>query len=198
LVGLEAFLNELTELAVEYAQFPKELEAVRDFMKFMVRAEDAHIPFETRVFEGYKQLAGKKLDRGAKVFQDFTLLIRLRNALTHFKANKEVPTSAKVEEVHTDLLNTFRALQILAEDPPPSTPSWTHLVETKAYAGWACRTVSNLVFEFFSSIPASGGFNIFAETLARSFCDTGELPNRIMEWPLEKKSRTPPKMSHAP
>ena len=100
-------------------------------------------------------LAGRKLDRGTQPYQDFTLLMRLRNDLAHLKASDTVDYRATPEEIHKDLIARFKSKNTLAETDR-SVKSWMFLVQTKAVAEWSCKTAAQMMVGFCSAVPESG------------------------------------------
>jgi hypothetical protein len=86
-------------------------------------------------------LSGRNIDRGGQPYQDFALLMRLRNDLVHTKPNRLFVHGVTTnEEAHGALLARFRDKNILADDNV--TGSWTYLAQTKAVAEWSCRTAA--------------------------------------------------------
>jgi len=182
-VALEAFLNEVTDTALVYYSDP----TISMFVDFMDDAEKSRASLESKFVLSRWILAGGKFDRGTQPYQDFALLISLRNDLVHFKATEAVPTSLTPEEIHEKLINKFRNKNILADDLYVGI-SWTYLIETKAVAGWACKTASQMVVDFYENMPKGkllwGQWQTFTEHLVTAFADIGNIPGRVESWPL--------------
>src|SRR5439155_4692072 len=110
---------------------------------------------------------GEKLNKGVQPYQDFSLIIGLRNALVHFKGNERFDPKATPEEFHKDLIKRFgRNKHLLAEDMEPG--SWIHAIETKAIANWCCRTTAQVVVDFVSNVP-QGAYRTFVEGIKGHF-----------------------------
>ncbi len=165
-VALEAFLNEVTEMASGFLDIPSEPPAVLLFAECMADAERSRASLESKFVLANWVLAGKKLDKGAQPYQDFGLMMRLRNDLVHFKANESFAQSATPEEFHKTLIQRFGNRNPLAEDMEAG--SWTHAIETKAIANWCCRTTAQVVVDFVSKIP-QGGYRTFVEGIRGHF-----------------------------
>ena len=182
-VSLEAFLNEVADIALEFYADP----AISLFVDFMVDAEKSRASLESKFVLSRWILAGQKFDRGSQPYQDFALLLGLRNDLVHFKATEAVALHLRPEEIHEKLINKFRSKNILSDELFPATP-WTYLIETKAVAGWACKTDSRMAVEFYEKMPqgklAQGMWRTFVEGLVSAFADIGTIPNRVESWPL--------------
>jgi hypothetical protein len=105
-------------------------------------ADDDHASIDFRVRLAHWIMTGRMMDRGSQPYQDFTLLISLRNDLVHTRPNKLFAYGkTTMEEAHGRLLNKFRNKNILADD---YIASWTHLVQTRAVAEWSARAVAAL------------------------------------------------------
>ena len=169
-VALEAFFNEATELALDSKKYKPNLEpqSVSVFAEVMTDAEGSHATLESKFTLANWILAGKKLDRGTQPYQDFALLIRLRNDLVHFKAGDTFDQNATPEEIHKDLVARFKSKNILAENIERSFGSWIFLVQTKAVAEWSCKTAAQMVADFCSTVPHSG-FQLFMQHFQKSF-----------------------------
>jgi len=115
---------------------------VSTFAQMMGDADDDHASIDFRVRLAHWIMTGRMMDRGSQPYQDFTLLISLRNDLVHTRPNKLFAYGkTTMEEAHGRLLNKFRNKNILADD---YIASWTHLVQTRAVAEWSARAVAAL------------------------------------------------------
>jgi len=165
-VAVEAFLNEATEMALGFLDIPSEPQGIAVFTECMADAERSRLPLESKLGLAKWVLAGTRLDRGVQPFQDFLLMIRLRNNLVHFKANEPYAQNDTAEEVHKNLIQKFRGRNLLAEDMQPG--SWIHAIETKAIANWCCRTTAQVVVDFVSNVP-QGAYRTFVEGIKGHF-----------------------------
>jgi hypothetical protein len=156
-VALEAFINELTELALDAYNYPLQVNppAISVFGDCMTEAESSHASLQSKFLLGNWMLSGERLNKGTQTYQDFILLIHLRNTLLHFKANPAFEQSTPPEEVHRELFNKFRNKNILAEDTQGSDGTWTFLFETKAVAEWSCSTAAKMIRDFCLRVPQS-------------------------------------------
>jgi hypothetical protein len=87
-VALEAFMNELTELVHDSKHFPgTDPPVISAFGDCMTEAESSHASLQSKFLLGTWLLSGERLDKGTQMYQDFILLVHLRNTLLHFEAN---------------------------------------------------------------------------------------------------------------
>jgi hypothetical protein len=150
-IALESFINEMTEHAQNMS--PAQPVEVGVFAQMMGDADDDHSSLDFRVRLAHWIMTGRMMDRGNQPYQDFALLIWLRNDLVHTRPNKLFAYGTTTnEEVHGRLLKRFRDKNILAED---YSASWTHLVQTRAVAEWSARTVAAVVKEICSETSQS-------------------------------------------
>jgi hypothetical protein len=156
-VALEAFVNELTELALDAKNYPSQVDppVISAFGDCMTEAESSHASLQSKFLLGNWILSGERLDKGTQMYQDFILLVHLRNTLLHFNANPAFEQSTPLEEVHQELFKKFRSKNIVTEDTQGSDGTWTFLFETKAVAEWSCRTAAQMIRDFCSRVPQS-------------------------------------------
>ena len=157
-IALESFLNEITEHARQLSAHQPTIEGHPEIVLFaqvMGDAEEAHARLESKLTLANWILSGRSLNRGSQSYQDFALLLRLRNDLVHTKTNKLFAYGTMTnEEAHRELMKRFRNKNILANDS--QTGSWTYLIQTKAVAEWSCRTAASVVIDLCSSALESG------------------------------------------
>jgi hypothetical protein len=157
--SLEAFLNESIELACDRSHDTQEPQIVSSFAQLMSDFEASRMPLESRFQIAHWMLTGKPYDKGAQPYQDFALLMRVRNALVHFKPDPAIAVSRMGELAPAPssnvLLDSLRSKNILADLQQGVQASWTLFVGTKAAAEWACNTAGQMVLDFLSKLPPS-------------------------------------------
>jgi predicted transcriptional regulator len=166
---LEAFLNEMSEMMI--FPLPEKPTVVTVLAEFLQDAERSHASLESKFALANWILSKKKFDRGVQPYQDFCLLVRLRNDLVHFRVNdvfeeEDYPEELKNDagfkneavqlgNTHQNLINRFSGKNILAENMSGKKVSWTALVKTKAVAEWSCRTAAYMITDFCTKVPRS-------------------------------------------
>ena len=136
--------------------------------EFLGDAERSHASLESKFTVGNWILSGKKFDRGTQPYQDFSLLVHLRNDLVHFKASDRFEEGVPLDEIHQNLINRFKDKNILAENISDKNLSWTFLVKTKAVAEWSCKTAAHMIGEFCTKIPQSDFRSWFLEIFEKT------------------------------
>lgn len=132
---LEALISEMQIVAklssINFAKAAK-MAAVGEVLE---EAEENNAQLHLKYLLVSALLAGKTFDKGAAPFQDFSLLIKLRNAIVHMK-----PT-----ELDGKLPGFFKSLQsrkLAAVDKPGVKRNWVEAISTTAAAHWACETAA--------------------------------------------------------
>jgi hypothetical protein len=167
-VSLEAFLNEATEMASDFSKEASELEVVKTFSQVLTDAE--RLPLESKFVLANWILTGRSIDRGAQPYQDFALLLSIRNELVHFKPNESfdvVVIPGEMERRQKAVLQKLRSKNILAD--LRGAYAWTSPLTTKAVAEWSCDTVSGMVSDLVSKAPQNSQWGYLLRMLGRGF-----------------------------
>ena len=169
--SLEAFLNETIELAWDWSHNTKEPPIVSSFAQLMSDLERS--PLQSRFQMAHWMLTGKPYDKDAPPYRDFVLLMRVRNALLHFKPDPaiEIPGEAEVGAALNSnaVLDSLKSKNILAILPHGGQASWTLFVGTRAAAEWACNAASQMVLDFLAKVPASSWASVLTVCYRTSF-----------------------------
>ena len=159
----EGFINEMRELALQCCGVPPwagvgpEPDQVENLGSLLSEVEGAGGTTKLKFLVGKLALSGRPFDKGANPYQDFAMLLDLRNSLVHLKFDRiEYPQINEVRVQHPDVINKLRSKNILAEfEDEQSLPSWVVLVSTPAVARWACNAIAAIVKDLVGSIPDS-------------------------------------------
>ena len=89
-MSTEAFINELQQLAVDAACDSAEPGWVKVLGEVLEEAEDARVSIEFKYHIAKLVLSGQAFDKGSQPFQDFALLVSLRNHVVHAKPEEAV------------------------------------------------------------------------------------------------------------
>jgi hypothetical protein len=156
--ALEAFINECGHLA-RAVPTSGEQNIVASFASVMRELEERRESIAIKYHLGLLVFKGATWDEGSRPFQDFKLLIALRNELAHMKGdNWETRIAAghrDPERSPAQYPKFVRELQSRNVIPKSSkSTSWLEQIASPAVAAWACRTASAMTQEFFASVPA--------------------------------------------
>jgi hypothetical protein len=176
--SLEAFINEIADLAAQplYPEPPEP--SFVAFAGLMEELEKSRASIVSKFWLGKWVLTAAPYDKGAPPYQDFALLIELRNTLVHSRSldkldyyDDEVGFVRTVETEAPTVITKLASKHILAELPGPSAVAWITLITTKATARWACNAASALVLSFLEMIPKSRYGDLMRRFYENDFSD---------------------------
>jgi hypothetical protein len=178
-ISTEAFINELHHWAEDQSgpSAPGWINALGDVLG---EAEKSRSTIELKYQIARFILTGQPFDRGAAPFQDFALLISVRNLIVHSKpqeAKVERDANGKLVWVEPRILCRLQRAGILSvsdslRDAASRLGAETIIsdllaeISTHSVAKWACRAAAGAVNGVLDSIPA-GGYASAAEVMYR-------------------------------
>lgn len=152
----EAFINEIGELA-SHPRMGPEPDCVPNLASLLSEVEDARGNTTLKYLLAKLALAGNAYDKGVNPYQDFAVLMELRNSLLHLKFDRI--ESVKINETriqHPPVVGKLRSRNILAQFENVNTlASWVLHISTPAVARWACNATAAIVGDLVQSIPDS-------------------------------------------
>lgn len=164
---LEAVMSQVIHMAKWFAKMSPKIDM---FAEFLSELDDTQTSLKNKYFLAHWFLCDKKLDRGAKLYQDFSLLIDIRNALVHLK-----PDKVSVENKIENLLEGLNNKKLLSEGFIPQYKAgdramWVFYISNSNVAKWACNTAVSMIEGFWKDTP-DDKVKQFFETVAgiRSF-----------------------------
>jgi hypothetical protein len=150
--AIEGFVNELGEWAWDHSRNLKP-DIISAFAETMREAEAgrAQLPLKLQLVSSL--FARKPLDRGSKVYQDFDLLIRIRNAVVHLKVerytwNEDGMTS---ESSQAKLVAQLKDRQLVPRDAPAFP--WMESLCRPEVAKWANLSAVAMAEHLISLVP---------------------------------------------
>ena len=157
-IALEAFINESVSLArsMPTAKTQKIVEAYSNVMSELEQRKEGIV---IKYHLGLLVFSGATWDEGIQPFQDFKLLIVLRNAITHAKSDE---WSVKLDyfrdhEPQRDVDEYPKFIRTLLQrgfiEKPLSSESWLVLLNNPKVANWACKTAETITKKFFEAVP---------------------------------------------
>lgn len=157
--ALEAFVNESVELAELGAASSGYYEPgpVTNFRRLLREVEESRGSIQLKFLLAKQTLTGHTYDKSALPYQDFDLLIELRNALVHLKPREkfEIDIGGKMSVTLPKIIQRLESKNILAEFEPVENVGWTQRITTRAVARWACNTAAQMVQSTLDCVPDS-------------------------------------------
>jgi hypothetical protein len=156
----EAFINELTELMAmtksnrdqEGRAMPPLLAAFADTLTEVEESRGS----TTLKYLLASQVLGKRLDKGRPPYQDFALLMTLRNDLMHLKPRDTFDLNEDRTRMTVRWPKYIVALQnrgLARTVPEKVIASWFELLKTEQLARWGCDTAVAIILAILSLIP---------------------------------------------
>ena len=145
-VAVEAFVNELGELAVSPPQMgEKKTETDREKVvalgSVLQDLEEQSVSTRTKLQVAHHLLTGKALDKGAMPYQDLDLLARIRNELVHKKAEVLVlHPSGKTLGDHHPLIIRLAQRGVIEAPSEKQAPQFQPFITRPEVALWAHNT----------------------------------------------------------
>jgi len=135
----EAFINELgTRLSLSCRPDTPTLEVWGSLGACLEKLESQRATLKAKYLIASKLLPGGAFKKGAAPFQDFSLLIDVRNHFAHPKVQQELPA----------FIHDFSQRGFLYNRPRdnPKLAGWLFQLETPHIATWACRAARGIIW----------------------------------------------------
>jgi hypothetical protein len=163
-LGVEAFINELAEMAQRdadmaqgYEPEPRSTEQLRDLAARLTALENTREQVQRKYQTASEILSGRPFDQGSQPFQDFHDLMQLRDALVHPRHRDTTDRAGHISSSH----RVVRRLQQMGytrtrgrqPDDIPGGMSWLNMLETTRPATWAYQAACNMVTAVGNMLP---------------------------------------------
>lgn len=157
---LEAFINDAVTLAkflCPRSDNTPEPPKIQNFVAVLEEVEECRGSVELKYMCAKTVLSGQPYDRGTNPYQDFSLLMKLRNSLMHLKhlydTDYEFTDEGGIEVKEPPVVKKLP--QNLLPDPNVKIASWVGKIATRAVARWACNTTVSMITSFVDALPES-------------------------------------------
>jgi hypothetical protein len=156
-LALEAFINESGVLA-QMVPTSERQQLIEGFSSVMKELEERKESLLIKYHMGLLVFTGSTWDEGALPFQDFKLLIAIRNSIVHMKADKwDVKVRHDKSDPERDIKQYPKFIGMLQRrgiiDMPAESTSWLKIVTQPKVAKWACATAVSITKGFFDAVP---------------------------------------------
>ncbi len=157
---LEAFINEIGDLATsEMARGPDNPPSIATMGHVVGEVEEGRGTVQLKYQMAKLVLSGNTYDKGRQPYQDFRMLIDLRNALAHIKRLDIFEVSPAGIDPLTQppkVIGQLRSRGLLADVSGVRQPvSWIEELESLVTARWACTAATEMIHSLIEAIPHS-------------------------------------------
>ncbi len=177
-IALETFINELPALVGDMFLDSNAPSSLRTFVGVLDELEQSKASINTKYLLGKFILSGESFDKSQKLYQNFALLVSLRNEIVHQKPDDYrfgVDEKGAILRTERQILKRLRSLNVLGtepsqvgeEGPEAVVTDWLDIISTRATAKWACESASSMILAIVDALP-QGTLRDFADTIYRS------------------------------
>ena len=152
--SLEALMNEVAELADVEVCAGNTDELLQAFAESMLEAERSRGSVHLKFIVASTVLAGHPYRKGSQPYQDFSVLMSLRNAIMHLR-----PTTLQLGE-HGDwqlgveaVLKELQVRRLVTSPPPNTVTSLLQEASSPPVARWAINAAADMAQSFISLFP---------------------------------------------
>lgn len=150
-LSVEAFLNDMTSF-LDRLQHPDE--RLKALTNLLPQLEEERVQIRTKVQLAYFILSGGSIDKSCDPFQSYSLLVDLRNRLTHGRP----PEMQIVNQIARSSPRDQKFIQrLVAAGAVKSSylqaPDWESVSWNKSCSLWAYRVAVNMIYHLVDAIP---------------------------------------------
>jgi hypothetical protein len=149
-MAVEAFLNELTELASQEGPRDEWVKALADALE---EVETSRGSIRLKLLTAGIAL-GHPIRKGEEPYQSFTLLFKVRDAIVHLKPYRHTFTATGLHVEPAHLFDELHRQRKLIRDPAARpAESFLSLLTTPAMCKWSVQTASRVVAHVVGLLP---------------------------------------------
>lgn len=160
--ALEAFINEIAELGHGYEVCGhSEENPLVSLSRKLKKAEGDRESIMEKVQIAYETLSGTKGAKGTAIYQKLSLVVNVRNELTHPKASVINISNEALTPPEKELKLLKQLAQHGFKCTDRAKHDWTSAVENKRFARWAHLSVVDVMFHILNSWPYKEAIDSF-------------------------------------
>jgi len=173
----EAFINELESVYRTTMAYLRASEIATSAA--LAEVEKGQGSTELKYLVASLSLSGQMFDRGGQPFQDFSLLMRMRNDLMHAKPRDslervsddrdEADGEAAWVTVPPSYVRQFEQRAMTVPRGRSVSVSWLNLLETEHIASWACAAAVNIIVAIVNMEPADSHLRLSGRAWAEHY-----------------------------
>jgi hypothetical protein len=168
-VSLEALVNEVLELAsIEIAEDERPDPQLHSFVDALDEIERSRGSIRLKYLVASSVLRGQPYDKGSQPYQDFALLMSLRDALVHLKPTRLLDVEGQTRIGVEGVMKELQSRGLVKSLPPNVVAAFIDLVTAPVLVNWALSAAAAMAQSFISMFPQ--GFRaILTEDYAPAF-----------------------------
>ena len=169
--ALEAFINELADMANNDLGLEDDSKVIKSFASLMDEVEAARGSVQLKFQLAKFVFSGATYEKGKPPFQKMIQLFNVRNALVHLVPQDEFKTTFEGTFIRVRETKVLQALpqNILAEYDEKRVADWKTMISTQAAAKWACNSAVEMAQSVLVTLPNSPIGKLATSTLGTIF-----------------------------
>ena len=156
--ALESVINESFE-PIRYLKRQDVLPSLIEYAKMMEALVSNREELRCKYHKALLHFKGTSLHKGVQPYQDFKILVDIRNSVLHnkpdtfrkeFSANE--PPPQKIIDDHPKFIRQLKSSSVIEESNFHC--NWIDLIMSEKVANWAVSTANKMINELISSVPS--------------------------------------------
>ncbi len=157
-MATEAFINDFSLMLKQFAPHEKDPKLLA--ANSLLPSLEAKVSLSVKYELLYYILALGPFPKGGAIWNNFDLLIKIRNNIAHFKSSVVEDTfhtdHSYSHKVHREIITELNNKKLLARDVKHSPYNWTMLLdESEPFAAWSIKTAQEIVILMCDVVPES-------------------------------------------
>jgi hypothetical protein len=166
--ALEGFINEFADMASTSANWTATDPRVATLAAIVGELDQSRASLEAKFWFAKWILSGTNYDKGRHPYQDFKLLIDLRNSLIHLKTDRieDKPPFGTGSASSPACMRGLDARNLTGVFEGNTHTSWVAKISTRAVARWSCDTTAAMGRSILEALPEN---DVIRQTFASAF-----------------------------
>jgi hypothetical protein len=159
---LEAFMSQAVHAAEQWAHLHPRIKAFADFLAELDERE-VGASLKAKYNMAHWVLCGQPFDKGRSPYQDFDLLVDLRNLVIHLKPDSTAAERTKklLRRLQSAHLIPVGLVPDLQTESPDNRTHWLHYACNPVVAKWACTTAAEMIHAFWRGAQEQDVWHVF-------------------------------------
>jgi hypothetical protein len=141
---LEAFMSQALYMTRSFTSLHPKIDVFRTMMSELDKRETSG-QLRLKYYMARWVIVGEPFDRGGAPYQDFNLLVDIRNALIHLKPDR---TTADDQTKPDKIVMKLQEKHLIKDDPKERRYLWIHMISNAKVARWAINTAAEMIQGF--------------------------------------------------
>ena len=180
--AVEAFLNEFCQFGMGYEKHNHSIKnPMVKMAKELEKAENNRASPKKKVQVAYEALSGQRFKKGnVPEFQRFSIVVDVRNELTHPKASVLNISGNGIEPPKFEKL-LIKKLKSNGFGKSNDSYDWVTIIDNKDFALWAYRACIGVIGLVIEQIPYKNAIDSYKEMYSVNIPNPNQWPNKCIQ-----------------